>query len=61
MGLDPRGLKDRYADYEEQMKLIPYYTVATALTIRRVTRVTAKNCWGLTASDGDKGYSAIVR
>ena len=28
------------------------------MTIRRVTRVTAKKCWGLTASDGDKGYSA---
>jgi hypothetical protein len=58
MGLDPRGLKDNYADYWEQM-------VNHTLINRRHCIVNPNNykgysekCWGLTASDGNKGYSA---
>lgn len=50
-GLDPRGLSDRYCDYEEQ--------------IRAHTRINHDHCrskfpgsdvWGMTASDGPNGY-----
>ena len=57
MGLDPRGLKDKYADYWEQ-------NVAHArINHAYCANSTASNgysssCWGLTASDIPGGYTA---
>ena len=51
-GLDPRGLKDRYADYWEQnvahVRINREHCVAQS---RTATRATVPTCWGLTASD----------
>ena len=58
MGLDPRGLKDRYADYWEQM--VNHALINRQYCIENPNRFKgySSQCWGLTASDGDKGYSA---
>lgn len=58
MGLDPHGLKDRYADYEEQMKAHTMINRAYCLENPKGYKGYGKKCWGLTASDGDKYYSA---
>ena len=58
LGLDPRGLRDRYADYWQQ-------NVAHTL-VNRDHCVSNPNgfegygpdCWGLTSSDSPLGYSA---
>ncbi len=56
LGLDPRGLKDRYADYWEQNRnhtLINYeHCVRNPLAYLGY----GPDCWGITASDGDRGY-----
>ncbi len=58
LGLDPRGLKDRYADYWEQNRnhtLINYdYCVDNPKDFKGY----GENCWGLTASDTYNGYAA---
>ena len=58
LGLDPRGLKDQYADYWEQNKnhtLINYtYSVENPKKFKGY----GENCWGLTASDTYNGYDA---
>lgn len=58
MGLDPRNLKDAYADYWEQ-------NVAHAKINHAYCKANPKghfgysqNCWGLTASDYHDGYTA---
>jgi hypothetical protein len=58
LGLDPRGLKDRYADYFQEMK--NYTLINRAYCIRNPKNYTGygKNCWGLTASYSVKGYAA---
>lgn len=51
-GLDPRGLKDRYADYWEQNcnhTRINY--------LHSVEKTHSNDCWGLTASHAPKGYA----
>lgn len=57
LGLDPRGLKDRYADYWEEGKnhtLIHYdYCVENPKKFKGY----GPNSWGLTASYSVKGYS----
>lgn len=58
MGLDPRGLKDRYADYEEQMKAHTLINRAYCIDNPKKFKGYSDKCWGLTASDGDQGYSA---
>lgn len=58
LGLDPRGLKDRYADYEEQMKAHTLINRAYCIDNPKKYKGYSDKCWGLTASDGDKGYSA---
>lgn len=58
LGLDPRGLRDRHADYFEQNR-------AHALIHHAYARENPKGfkgygpAWGLTACDGDKGYNAF--
>lgn len=58
LGINPQGLKDQYADYWEQNRnhaLINYsYCVENPQNYAGYGAA----CWGLTASDGDKGYSA---
>ncbi|MFZ1228519.1 MAG: glucoamylase family protein [Saprospiraceae bacterium] len=58
MGLDPRGLKDRYADYwvqNQNHSLINYdYCVDNPKKYKGY----GANCWGLTAGDNMEGYSA---
>ena len=43
MGLDPHGLKDRYADYEEQMKAHTLINRAYCIDNPRDIRVTVRN------------------
>ncbi|OOQ60711.1 glucoamylase family protein [Mucilaginibacter pedocola] len=58
MGINPTGLTDAYANYEEQAKnhtLINYnYCVANPKSYNGYSA----NCWGLTASDIENGYTA---
>ena len=58
LGIDPHGLKDRYADYWEQNvnhTLINYkHCVLNPLKYKGYSA----NCWGLTASDNHEGYNA---
>jgi hypothetical protein len=58
LGLNPTQLKDVYADYWEQNKnhtLINYqYCINNPLKYDEY----GADCWGLTASDGNQGYSA---
>ena len=58
LGLDPRGLKDRYADYWEQNQhhtLINYkYCVENPKQFKGY----GPGCWGLTACDTYNGYNA---
>ena len=57
VGLDPRGLEDPYANYFEQnvahARLNYNYCVANGQGCAGY----GASCWGLTASDSDRGYS----
>ncbi len=58
LGLDPRGLKDEYADYWQQNQnhtlINRQYCVQNPLHYKGY----GADCWGLTASDNYEGYSA---
>ncbi|WP_205771885.1 glucoamylase family protein [Mucilaginibacter terrenus] len=58
LGINPTGLADTYANYDEQTKahsLINYnYCVANPANKNGYSA----NCWGLTASDIENGYTA---
>jgi hypothetical protein len=58
LGLDPRGLRDRYADYWAQnvahVRINRAYCVANPKGYKGY----GPDCWGLTASDTVGGYSA---
>lgn len=58
LGLDPRGLKDRYADYWEQN--LNHTLINREHCIRNPNKFKGygENCWGLTASDTYNGYAA---
>ena len=58
LGLDPRGLKDRYADYWEQN--VAHVLINREHCIRNPNRFQGygPDCWGLTASDDPLGYRA---
>lgn len=58
LGLDPRGLKDRYADYWEQNVNHTLINRQHAIVNPGGYAGYGEKCWGFTASDGDKGYSA---
>jgi hypothetical protein len=58
LGLDPRGLKDRYADYWEQNKNHSLINHAYCVDNPKKFKGYADNCWGLTASDTYDGYNA---
>ncbi len=58
LGINPKGLRDQYADYWEQNR---NHTLINYNYCRENPKSYAgygSSCWGLTASDGDTGYSA---
>jgi hypothetical protein len=58
LGLDPRGLKDRYADYFEQNKNHTLINHAYCVENPKHYKGYGENSWGLTASDSWQGYAA---
>jgi len=59
LGLDPRGLKDRYADYWVQNKNHTLINHDYCLDNPKAFKGYGENCWGLTASDTYDGYNAF--
>lgn len=59
LGLDPRGLKDRYADYWEQNTHHTLINRAYCIDNPKKFAGYGENCWGLTASDTYNGYNAF--
>ncbi len=57
LGLDPRGLKDRYADYWEQAVQHTLINYEHCVRNPHGYKGYGPDCWGLTASDGDRGYN----
>jgi hypothetical protein len=58
LGLDPRGLKDRYADYWEQNRNHTLINREHCVRNPNKFKGYGENCWGLTASDTYNGYDA---
>jgi hypothetical protein len=58
LGLDPRGLKDEYADYWEQNKNHTLINRAYCIDNPQKYKGYGDLCWGLTASDTYNGYAA---
>jgi hypothetical protein len=58
LGLNPKGLTDRYADYWEQNKNHTLINRAYCVDNPKKYKGYGENCWGLTASDSYVGYSA---
>jgi hypothetical protein len=58
LGLDPRGLKDRYADYWEQNRNHTLINRAYCIDNPKKWKGFGENSWGLTASDSWVGYAA---
>lgn len=58
LGLDPRGLKDKYADYFEEMKNYTLINRAYCIRNPKGYKGYGDDCWGLTASYSVKGYAA---
>lgn len=59
LGLDPRGLRDRYADYWAQNRTHSLINRAHCIANPHGFAGYGPDCWGLTACDGDAGYSAF--
>jgi hypothetical protein len=59
LGLDPRGLKDRYADYWEQNRNHTLINHDYCVDNPKDFKGYGENCWGLTASDTWNGYNAF--
>lgn len=58
LGLDPTGLKDRYADYFQEMKNYTLINRAYCIRNPKGYKGYSENSWGLTASYSVKGYAA---
>ena len=58
LGLDPRNLEDRYANYWEQNANHSLINRAYCKENSKGYKGYSETCWGLTASDNHKGYSA---
>jgi len=58
LGLNPKGLKDRYADYWEQNKNHTLINREHCVRNPKGYKGYSANCWGLTASDTYNGYAA---
>ena len=59
LGLDPRGLRDRYADYWAQNCAHSRINRAHCIANPHGYSGYGPRCWGLTACDGDAGYGAF--
>jgi hypothetical protein len=59
LGLDPRGLSDRYADYWQQNMAHVLINRAHCAANPHGHTGYGPTCWGLTACDGDQGYDAF--
>ncbi|HTJ57371.1 MAG TPA: glucoamylase family protein [Devosiaceae bacterium] len=59
LGLDPRGLTDRYADYWQQNLQHSRINHAHCVANPNGFAGYGENCWGLTACDGPDGYGAF--
>lgn len=58
LGLDPKGLKDQYADYWEQNVNHTLINYKHCVANPKGYKGYGANCWGLTASDTYDGYNA---
>ena len=58
LGLDPRGLKDKYADYWQENVNQTLINRAYCIRNPKEYKGYGENCWGLTASYSVKGYNA---
>lgn len=58
LGLNPNGLKDRYADYMEQNRNHTMINYSYCVDNPKGYTGYSEHCWGLTASDENNGYSA---
>ena len=58
LGMDPRNLEDAYASYWEQNRNHTLINLAYCIDNPGNYVGYSDHCWGLTASDGDTGYSA---
>ncbi|MDQ6904280.1 MAG: beta-glucosidase [Bacteroidota bacterium] len=58
LGLDPKGLKDKYADYWEQNLNHTLINHAYCVDNPKHYEGYGADCWGLTASDSYVGYAA---
>lgn len=58
LGLDPHGLKDRYADYWQQNKNHALINHEHCVQNPHRYKGYSDSCWGLTASDNHEGYNA---
>ena len=59
LGLDPRGLRDVYADYWQQNRAHTLINRAHCIANPGGFAGYGPDCWGLTACDGDAGYGAF--
>ena len=57
LGLDPRGLKDQYANYWEQNQNHTLINHAYCVDNPKHWKGYGENCWGLTSSDNPWGYA----
>lgn len=57
LGLDPRRLKDRYADYWEQNRNHCLINYEHCVRNPNGFKGYGPDCWGLTSSEGDTGYA----
>ncbi|HMJ45864.1 MAG TPA: glucoamylase family protein, partial [Ferruginibacter sp.] len=57
LGIDPRGLKDQYADYWEQNQNHSLINYKYCVDNPKEYKGYGENCWGLTSSDSYTGYS----
>jgi hypothetical protein len=58
LGLDPRMLKDEYADYWEQNKTHTLINYSYCVDNPKAFKGYGADCWGLTACDTYNGYNA---
>lgn len=58
LGLNPTNLSDQYANYWEQNKNHTLINRSYCIENPKNYIGYSKDCWGLTASDGQNGYSA---
>lgn len=56
LGIDPHGLKDRYADYWEQNQNHTLINYKYCIDNPKKYKGYADNCWGLSSSDSYGGY-----